>query len=106
MKTGAAWDNPQFRKKVFVIGIACLFLIMTVTAVFGKKGVMDIHRSRQMLADLDAKILKLTQEKAKLEAEIQALATNPNAVEKEARRMFWLVKPGEKTIVLPKAPKK
>lgn len=106
MSAEAPRNTPAFRKRIFILGIACLFLIMVVTSVFGKKGVMDIHRARQRLAELQAETLKLQQQKARLEAEIHELETNPRAVEKEARERLWLIKPGEKVIVVPKAPKK
>lgn len=99
-------NTPAFRKRIFILGIACLFLIMVVTSVFGKKGVMDIHRARLKLAELQAESLKLKQEKARLEGEIHELETNPRAVEKAARERLWLIKPGEKVVVVPKPPKK
>jgi cell division protein FtsB len=98
--------NPAFRKKVFILGIACLFLVMVVTSVFGTKGVMDIHRARLKLADLDRDVRRLAWEKSRLEAEIRELERNPKAVEKEARDKLWLIKPGEKVIVVPKDPKR
>jgi cell division protein FtsB len=98
--------NPAFRKKIFIFGIACLFLVMVVTSVFGKKGVMDIHRARLKLAELDRDVRRLAREKARLEAEILELERNPKAVEKEARDKLWLIKPGEKVIVVPKDPKR
>jgi len=98
--------SPDFRKKVFVLGILCLFLVMVVTSIFGKKGFMDIHRARQRLAILDVQSRKLQQEKAKLETEILELKNDPRAVEKEARDKLWLIKPGEKVVVVPKVTKK
>jgi cell division protein FtsB len=98
--------GPRFRRKIFLLGMACLFLVMVVTSVFGKKGVMDIHRARLRLADLELEALKLRQDKARLEAEIRELETNPRAVEKKARGELWLIKPGEKVVVVPKDPKK
>jgi cell division protein FtsB len=98
--------NPAFRRKVFLLGIACLFLVMVVTSVFGKKGVMDIHRARLKLADLDGQVLRLAREKSRLEAEIRELERNPKAVEKEARDKLWLIRPGEKVMVVPKDPKR
>lgn len=106
MRQDSLRTNPGFRKKIFILGIGCLFLIMVVTSVFGKKGVMDIHRARQKLADLEGDVQKLKREKDKLEAEIRELETNPRAVEKEAREQLWLIKPGEKVVVVPKIPKK
>ena len=98
--------GPAFRKRIFVLGLGCLFLVMVVTSIFGKKGVMDIHRTRVKLAELDGTLRRLQQDKARLESEIRTLETNPRAVEKEARDKLWLIKPGEKVLVVPKAPKK
>jgi cell division protein FtsB len=106
MTNGSRRAGPAFRKKVFILGLGCLFLVMVVTSIFGKKGVMDIHRTRVRLAELDTVMRSLEQDKARLEAEIHALETNPRAVEKEARDKLWLIKPGEKVLVVPKAPKK
>jgi cell division protein FtsB len=106
VKADSPRNTPGFRKRIFVLGIAFLFLIMAVTSIFGKKGVMDIHRARQKLAELEAEALKLKQEKARLEAEIHELENNPRAIEKEARDKLWLIKPGEKVVVVPKPPKK
>jgi len=99
-------NTPAIRKRIFILGIACLFLIMVVTSVFGKKGVMEINRTRQKLAELQAEARNLKQDKARLEAEIHELETNPRAVEKAARERLWLIKPGEKVVVVPKPPKK
>jgi len=106
VRDGAPRTGPAFRKKVLGLGLACLFLVMAVTTIFGKKGVMDIHRARQRLAGLEAEARRLGQDKTRLEAEIRALEANPRAVEKEARDKLWLIKPGEKVLVVPKAPKK
>ena len=102
MKDDPLHRNPAFRKKILILGVACLFLVLVVTSIFGKKGVMDIHRTRLQLAGLEAEVKRLDREKIRLEAEIRELETNPKAVEKEARGSLWLIKPGEKVIVVPK----
>jgi cell division protein FtsB len=99
-------NGSAFRKKIFLLGTVCLFLIMIVTAVFGKKGVMDIYRLRVELAGLEGEVQKLKQDKAELESEIRRLEKDPMAVEKAARQELGLIKPGEKVIVIPKVPKK
>jgi cell division protein FtsB len=98
--------SPAFRKKIFILGIACLFLIMIVTSLFGKKGVLDLRRARRNLTALEARVRSLEAEKAKLEAEISRLEKDPRAVEKPAREKLGLVEPGEKVVVLPSPPKK
>ena len=58
------------KKKILLIGFACLLVILIVTALFGKKGVMDLRRARRVLAERTERIRALETEKARLEAEI------------------------------------
>lgn len=86
--------------------MACLFLVMIVTALFGKKGVMDLRRAQRTLAALEADVRTLEKEKSALESEIDRLEKDPRAVEKAAREKLGLAAPGEKVVVLPRPEKK
>ncbi len=103
MKPAALKNTPVFRKKAFRLGIGLLFFIMIMTSIFGKKGLMEIREQYLDLDRLNAQLVHLREQKLRLEAEIKQLENNPKAVEKEARRL-GLIKPGEKVIMLPKAP--
>lgn len=92
------------KKKILVIGLAGLLLIMVVTALFGKKGVMELRRSRRVLARQAETLRALEAEKARLEAEILRLERDPRAVEKQAREKLGLAAPGEKVVVAPGPP--
>jgi cell division protein FtsB len=94
------------KKKIFVIGIACFLLILVVTALFGKRGVMELRRSRRELAEKAERIRALQAERERLEAEIRRLETDPRAVEKAAREKLGLAAPGEKVVVDPAPPGK
>lgn len=94
------------KKKIFILGIACFFLILIVTSLFGKKGVMDLRRARRNLAALETRVRVLEVEKVRLEAEIDRLEKDPRAVEKPAREKLGLVEPGEKVVVIPAPPVK
>jgi len=94
------------KKKIFVLGVACLLLIMIFTAVFGKKGVMELRRSRRELAAKTQTIRDLQAEHDRLAAEIRRLESDPRAVEKEAREKLGLAAPGEKVVVEPAPPVK
>ena len=94
------------KKKIFVLGIVCLLLIMIVTALFGKKGVLDLRRARRELAARTERIRTLEAERDRLAAEIRRLETDPRAVEKPAREKLGLVAPGEKVVVDPAPPVK
>jgi cell division protein FtsB len=92
------------KKKILLIGFACLLIIMIVTALFGKKGVMDLRRARRVLAERTERIRALETEKARLEAEIERLDKDPRAGEKQAREKLGLIAPGEKVVVAPGPP--
>ena len=86
--------------------MTCLFLVMIVTALFGKKGVMDLRRAQRTLVVLEAEVRSLEKERAALESEIDRLEKDPRAVEQAAREKLGLVAPGEKVVVLPRTEKK
>ena len=92
------------KKKILLIGFACLLVIMIVTALFGKKGVMELRRSRRILAERSERIRALEAEKVRLEDEIERLERDPRAVEKQAREKLGLARPGEKVVVDPGPP--
>jgi cell division protein FtsB len=92
------------KKKILLIGFACLLVIMVVTALFGKKGVMELRRSRRVLTQQAETLRALEEEKARLEAEILRLEQDPRAVEKQAREKLGLAAPGEKVVVAPGPP--
>jgi cell division protein FtsB len=94
------------KKKIFILGIACFFLILIVTSLFGKKGVLDLRRARRTQAAIETRVRVLEAEKVRLEAEIDRLEKDPRAVEKPAREKLGLVEPGEKVVVIPAPPVK
>ncbi len=94
------------KKKIFVLGVACVLLIMIVTALFGKKGVVDLRRARRTLQTRAETIRALEAERDRLEAEIRRLESDPRAVEKAAREKLGLAAPGEKVVVDPAPPVK
>lgn len=93
-------NDRSVRRKLFKAGVGFFVLVMLVTSFFGKKGYMDIVRTRKTLRALEAEFKTLEEQKGKLELEIRELTVNPRAVEEEARRKLWLMKPDEKVIVL------
>jgi len=92
-------NGPTVRRKLFMAGVGFFILVMLVTSFFGKKGYMDINRARKSCRALEAELLRLEEQKKKLELEIRELETDPGAVEKEAREKLWLMRPEEKVIV-------
>jgi len=76
-----------------------VLVVLLITTVFGKKGLIEIYKSQQNYAGLQKEIQRLKEEKSRLEREIAALEADPRSVEREARDRLWLVKPDEKIVV-------
>ena len=100
MKDKIRKNNTSVRRKLFIAGVGFFILVMLVTSFFGKKGYMDIYRTRKVCVALEAELQRFEEQKKKLELEIRELETDPRAVEKEAREKLWLMRPDEKVIVL------
>jgi cell division protein FtsB len=92
-------NKLSFRKKIVLLGVVCFLLVLLITSLFGKKGLIEIHRARKNYEALLLQVERLKQEKNRLEREIQELQKNPKAIDKEAREKLWLVKPEEKIVV-------
>lgn len=87
------------KRKLFIYGFAFLFFVLIITSIFGKKGLIEIYRTRKSYAALLQDIDRLQKEKARLEKEIAELKNNPGAMDKPARELLWLMPPNEKVIV-------
>ena len=78
-----------------------LTVAMLLLAVFNDKGAIEVHAQAKKLSTIESEISKLDNENKQLTTEIQALRSDPNAIEKLAREELKLVKPGEIVLVTP-----
>ena len=85
--------------KILTAAAVFLLVVLLITSVFGKKGLMEIQRTRKSCEARSQELVKLEQRKAELEKEIAELEQDPRAVEKEARDKLWLIKKNEIVIV-------
>ncbi|MCX6563740.1 MAG: septum formation initiator family protein [Candidatus Aminicenantes bacterium] len=89
----------MLRRKIFIYGFAFLLFVLGISSIFGKKGLIEIYRTRKSYTALLQDIDRLQKKKARLEKEIAELQKNPGAVDKPAREQLWLMPPDEKVIV-------
>jgi cell division protein FtsB len=87
------------RIAVGVFGL--LTIAMLLLAVFNDKGALKVHAQSEKLDAIQNEITKLDAENKQLNAEIQALRSDPTTIEKFAREELKLVKPGEIVLVTP-----
>jgi cell division protein FtsB len=88
-----------WKMKAAVGALAFVIFVLVIASFFGKKGLIEISRARKTYDVLLKEIETLKQDKARLEKEVAALEADPQAVDKEARKKLWLMKPDEKVII-------
>ncbi len=91
--------NGSLRRRLILAGVGLFFLALLISSVFGKKGLLEIHRAKKNYKSLLQEVERLEQKKNRLCREIEELEKNPLAVDREAREKLWLLKPEEKVIV-------
>ena len=89
----------SFKKKAIIGGVVFLLFVLTVVSFFGKRGLLEIYKTRRKQEVLLQKIEQLEERKVKLERDIEELRKNPKAVEKKAREKLGLVKEDEIVII-------
>lgn len=92
-------SSSSFKKKAIIGGVGFLLFVLTVASFFGKRGLIEIYRTKHSQEVLLQKIEQLEARKGKLERDIEELQKNPKAVEKKAREKLGLVKEGEIVII-------
>ena len=99
--SGARPDAPHVKPTSY-IAISLLFSVV-VFAFFllSPGGFLKVREQRNQLAKMQVAVAQLDADNRKLEAEVAALKSDPQAVEKIARETLNLVKPGEIVLILP-----
>jgi cell division protein FtsB len=91
--------SPSFKRKIVVGCLVFLFFVLIITSFFGKRGLIEIYRTKRKQNVLLQKVEQLEAKKAKLERDIEELKKNPKAYEATARKKLGLVKEGEIVII-------
>lgn len=82
-----------------MLGFA-LFLL-AIHDVFGSHGLLAMRRTQAQVQELRGEIDRLNHENGDLSKQVQALRTDPKAVERIAREEMGLARPGEIIFKLP-----
>jgi len=99
MDPGSLQRYVRRRIGFFVCGFLTLGILLL--AVFKDKGWLDVRARAKQLKSIESQVHDIEAENQRLTDEIQALRTDPGAIEKIAREQLKLVKPGEVVIILP-----
>jgi cell division protein FtsB len=93
-------QTPFWRKHLLeILGLALVAL--GIHDVFGAHGYLAMRRTEKQVEQLHAEIERLNQENQSLTEQVNALKTDPQAIEKIAREDMGLARPGEMIFKMP-----
>jgi cell division protein FtsB len=96
--------QPSFLRRHTVKLFVAALLALGIHDIFGAHGYLAMRRSEKEIETLRGQIERLTQENQELASHVNALKTDPEAIEKIAREQMGLAKPGEMIFKLPAEP--
>ena len=89
------------RRKLATGGIGVLAMWLGLHVIFGANGMVVYQQKRSEYRSLQVELKQLQQENDRYMHEIQALKSDPQAIEKEAREQLRYARPGEVVYVVP-----
>jgi cell division protein FtsL len=91
---------PFWRRHLLTI-LALALAGLGVHDIFGAHGYLAMRNSQKEIEELRGEIQRLNQENEQLTEHVNALKTDPEAIEKVAREQMGLARPGELIFKLP-----
>ena len=95
-----ARPERSLRKKAATLFCVILVLALAVGSLFGDRGILQLVDQKERAARLAQELDELRSENLHLAAEIQALRTDPRAIERLAREELGLARPGETVFLI------
>jgi cell division protein FtsB len=93
---------PFWRRHLLAI-LALGLLALGIHDIFGAHGYLAMRSSEKQIEELRGEIQRLNEENQQLTEHVNALKTDPEAIEKVAREQMGLARPGELIFKLPPA---
>ena len=85
-----------------ILGFA--IFLLAIHDVLGSHGLLAMRRTQKQIAGLHGEIDRLNKENTNLSNQVQALRSDPKAVERIAREEMGLARPGEMIFKIPDNP--
>jgi len=93
--TRAAQALYRMRRRIATGAVIAAALVFGYHAIFGENGVNVYEQRRLEDRAVQKQIDELKKENARLQEQVKALKTNPDAIEHEARERLHYARPGE-----------
>ena len=85
----------RMRRRIATGAVIAAALVFGYHAIFGENGVSVYEQRRAEDRAAKKRIAELEQENARLQQQVKALKTDPDAIEHEARERLHYARPGE-----------
>ena len=92
--------EPGLRRKAAALTSVIALIALVVGALFGDRGLLQLVAQQHKVQLLARQLEELRHENRSVAAEIEALKTDPRAIERLAREELGLAKPGELVFVI------
>ena len=94
------WDIQTLqRNAIYILLLVCIALV--VHEIFGQHGFLAMRRQQKEVQVLQEQLQRLQQENLELEKQINALRSDPKAIERVAREQMRMARPGEIIYTMP-----
>jgi cell division protein FtsB len=90
-----------YRRKIATGGIGLFAVLLGFHVIFGANGMLQYGNKRAEYQKIQLEVQQMGAQNAKLQQEIKALKTDPNAIIREARTQLKYARPGEVIFVFP-----
>lgn len=94
---------PRYGRQILFFVVVVGALIVSIAAVTGDRGWLDVRRQKAQLGKLRAEVGSVQRENAALLAEVRALRSDPYVIERIARERLGYARRGEIIFQFPPA---
>jgi cell division protein FtsB len=87
--------ETAFRRKALALAAFLIAAATILNSLFGERGILGLRKAREEHARLLQEVETLEADNARLSAQIRALRSDPLVVERMAREILGMARPGE-----------
>ena len=96
-------QTRSYRSAILALLLVCVALV--VHEIYGEHGYLALRREKREYDSLQQEVRRLQEENQQLERHIEALKSDPKAIERIARDQMHMARPGERIYTLPEKDK-
>jgi cell division protein FtsB len=99
MRNARLGQGRSYRGAILALLLVCVALV--VHEIYGEHGYLALRREKSDYDTLQREVRRLQEENQQLEKRIEALKSDPKAIERIARDQMHMARPGERIYTLP-----